>query len=293
MGLASVVSEAFALPMPVGPQPRTESLPLHVVAELYNLRTRLAGMVHPPREVFLAQYDGAEPELFTTVEAARGYCDDLAPTDAYDKGWDWWVNEHGIHVQFWTHEDDDRPLSETSGLVTPLVVQGDDDLSELEALRVEVAALREERHSPNESVSLASEQMRADRDRIDGLESTNTALRARLAEVEGQRAALAERLRAGQTWRQGRLVSEDVVSQSELREVFGIPLAAPLDGITRLIAPLQALRETELAEDVSPQVAKLRDLLAGQRAAVEDPHDSPLHHSYRVPRDLPPLDGGQ
>jgi hypothetical protein len=251
-------------------------------------------MVHPPREVFLAQYDGAEPELFTTVEAARGYCDDLAPTDAYDKGWDWWVNEHGIHVQFWTHEDDDRPLSETSGLVTPLVVQGDDDLSELEALRVEVAALREERHSPNESVSLASEQMRADRDRIDGLESTNTALRARLAEVEGQRAALAERLRAGQTWRQGRLVSEDVVSQSELREMFGIPLAAPLDGITRRIAPVQALRE-------DPQLkgrARLDELTVERaeathwkRLGLEDPHDSPLRRADRIPHDLPAPDG--
>lgn len=39
--------------------------------------------------------------------------------------------------------------------------------------------------------------------------------------------------------------------------------------------------------DVSRQVEKLRTLLAGQRAAVEDPHDSPLHHDYRVGRDLP------
>ena len=47
------------------------------------------------------------------------------------------------------------------------------------------------------------------------------------------------------------------------------------------------------AEDVTPQVAKLRDLLAGQRTAVEDPHDGPLAHRYRVPRDLPPLGGAQ
>jgi hypothetical protein len=203
---------------------------------------------------------------------------------------------------------------------------------------------------------------RVQRDRIDGLESTNAALRDRLAVLEGQRAALAERLRAGQTWRQGRLVSEDTVSQSELREIFGIPLAAPLDGvadgIARLTVPLQALREAEpeapyvsrqlpprdavcarpgcghsgadhhhgdtkcwahlprvrnadltwssisicecsgfvagpVGEDVTPQVAKLRDLLAGQRAAVEDPHDGPLAHTYRVPRDLPPLDGAR
>lgn len=45
------------------------------------------------------------------------------------------------------------------------------------------------------------------------------------------------------------------------------------------------------SEDVTPQVTKLRDLLAGQRAAVEDPHDGPLAHRYRVPRDLPPLGG--
>ncbi|MGW0821784.1 hypothetical protein [Streptomyces sp. NPDC002845] len=44
-------------------------------------------------------------------------------------------------------------------------------------------------------------------------------------------------------------------------------------------------------EDVTPQVQQLRALLAGQRAAVEDPHDSPLHHDYRVPRDLPETGG--
>lgn len=63
------------------------------------------------------------------------------------------------------------------------------------------------------------------------------------------------------------------------------------DGITRRIAPTQALTEGD-EEDVSPQVQKLRGLLAGQRAAVEDPHDGPLHHTYRVSRDLPELGGG-
>ncbi|MFJ8345120.1 hypothetical protein ACIQ9J_01835 [Streptomyces sp. NPDC094153] len=104
-------------------------------------------------------------------------------------------------------------------------------------------------------------------------------LRARVAELEAQRAALAERLRAGQKWQRGRnpeLVSENFVSQSELRSIFGIPLTAPwdedpchpcgcpkrfdrhawgcptlpaeADGITRRIAPTQALREDEPAE---------------------------------------------
>ncbi|MFC8515543.1 hypothetical protein [Streptomyces sp. NPDC057257] len=38
-------------------------------------------------------------------------------------------------------------------------------------------------------------------------------------------------------------------------------------------------------EDVTPQVSKLRALLAGQRAVVEDPLG--LHHDYRLGRDLP------
>jgi hypothetical protein len=178
-----------------------------------------------------------------------------------------------------------------------LILHAHDDLTwcldMVAKLRARESALLEERHSTNESVDDAAKALRADRDRIAELESTNAALRARLAELEGQRAALAERLRAGQAWQRGRLVSEDTVSQPELREVFGIPLAAPLgaveaDGITQRIAPVQAPRE-----DVTPQVAKLRDLLAGQRAAVEDPHDGPLAHRYLVPRDLPAPDGAQ
>lgn len=44
-------------------------------------------------------------------------------------------------------------------------------------------------------------------------------------------------------------------------------------------------------EDVTPQVRKLRALLAGQRAATEDPHDSPLSHRYDLGRDLPEAGG--
>ena len=57
-----------------------------IAAELHDLRTRLAAVANPPREVFLALYDGAEPELFTTVEAARECCDDLAKTVAELEG---------------------------------------------------------------------------------------------------------------------------------------------------------------------------------------------------------------
>jgi hypothetical protein len=47
---------------------------------------------------------------------------------------------------------------------------------------------------------------------------------------------------------------------------------------------------TEKANDVTPQVQKLRALLAGQR---EDVHDGPPHHTYRVGRDLPELGGAR
>jgi hypothetical protein len=73
----------------------------------------------------------------------------------------------------------------------------------------------------------------------------------------------------------------------ELAE-HGIQSAESADGITRRNVPLQALREDE---DVTPQVAKLRSLLAGQRAQLEDPHDGPLAHRYRLGRDLPPVGG--
>ena len=81
-----------------------------------------------------------------------------------------------------------------------------------------VAELESERHSTNEALSDAAEALRANRDRI--------------AQADAQRQALAERLRAGQQWQRGRnpdLVSENYVSQSELRAIFGIPLTAPWD----------------------------------------------------------------
>lgn len=73
-------------------------------------------------ELFLAEYDGVPPELHTTVEAARDMCDDIAKVDAHGRYWDWTVQD-GVHVQVWTHPDNDRPLSATSGVVTPIEVQ--------------------------------------------------------------------------------------------------------------------------------------------------------------------------
>lgn len=43
------------------------------------------------------------------------------------------------------------------------------------------------------------------------------------------------------------------------------------------------------ADDVTPQVRKLRSLLAGQRLVADDPNG--LHHDYRLGRDLPAMGG--
>jgi hypothetical protein len=232
-GLASMVD---ALPMPVGPAPQL--LSAQQVAAIAAVTA--AATPGPWWTESLTEHDGS-----TSIGVDAGGDNWIVPCQDLDLA----------DAEFIAHARTD---------VVAL-------LADNALLRARVAGLLEERHSTNESVDDAAKALRADRDRIDGLESTNTALRARLAVLEAQRAALAERLRAGQTWERGRLVSEDLVSQSELREVFGIPLAAPLDGITRLVAPVQALRED----------------------TVQGEHYPAVHHGYLVPRDLPAPDGAR
>src|SRR5690606_33382616 len=55
---------------------------------------------------------------------------------------------------------------------------------------------------------------------------------AHVAELEAQRETLVARLKRGQEWQPGRnpaLVSQDYLSQDELRAIFRIPLVAPWD----------------------------------------------------------------
>jgi hypothetical protein len=131
------------------------------------------------------------------------------------------------------------------------------DESEVDVLLARVAELEAERHSTNESLSEAAEQLRADRDRIAELE-------ARLAEFE-------------------RPVDEDPIAFSLTNRAV-VPA-----GFCRNESPygrrcdLSAGHDGDHAmadgagghfgwpasdEDVTPQVRKLRDLLAGQRDAV-------------------------
>ncbi|MGW1497519.1 hypothetical protein ACWCQW_02825 [Streptomyces mirabilis] len=138
----------------------------------------------------------------------------------------------------------------------------------LKKLRARVAELETERHSTNESLSEAAEALRENRDRIAELERQIAAEECRCPEP----APLCEGCRC---------------------KCHAEQVEASADRLTRLFAPTQALREEPAAEVVPPRVQAMRALLDGQRAAVEDPHDGPLHHSYRVPRDLPQLGGAQ
>jgi len=129
---------------------------------------------------------------------------------------------------------------------------------EVERLQARVAELEAERHTTNEALDDAVQALRANRDRI-----------AELGAEKKRAAAHAERL------------ATCLVARTE-----ELMAAESADGITRRIAPTQALREA-----VTPRMQAMRALLDGQRAAVEDPHDGPLAHQYRVGRDLPEMGG--
>ena len=107
-------------------------------------------------------------------------------------------------------------------------------------------------------------------------------LRDRVTELE---TAASDQQRKGfqaaiEVMRQEKLPMSVGLLEAQL-ELDDLDSAQP-DGITQRIAPTQALRDEE---DVTPQVRKLRSLLAGQRADVADPNG--LHHDYRLGRDLP------
>lgn len=122
---------------------------------------------------------------------------------------------------------------------------------------------------------------------LDVVEEELTGVSLSLFEEEQDNARLRLALESARRGRRGlraRVAElESLVANAPASYVLMEHAAEVADGVTRRIAPVQALRE----DDVSPQVVKLRGLLAGQRAAVEDPHDSPLHHTWRLGRDLP------
>lgn len=64
--------------------------------------------------------------------------------------------------------------------------------------------------------------------------------------------------------------------------------AAEHERMKTRLAELEAERHdmNEWVTDAAEALRKQRDRIA----KLEDPHDGPLHHDYRVPRDLPEMD---
>lgn len=132
-------------------------------------------------------------------------------------------------------------------------------------------------------------------------------LRARVAELETERSSLVAARDAqiiawlgkkageyGTSNRESRAKAEAVSRMADKLSRGAVRPARPVEAaaVRPCGCPARFDRHadgcpTTAAEDVTPQVRRLRDLLAGQRAAVEDPHDSPLHHTYRLGHDLP------
>ncbi|MFK0018259.1 hypothetical protein [Streptomyces sp. NPDC090798] len=108
-------------------------------------------------------------------------------------------------------------------------------------------------------------------------------LQARIAELEAERHTTNEAL-------------DDAVQalRGDRPEPAKGPSAAEsADRLTAFFAPVASLREEPVAEAATPRMQAMRALLDGQRAAVEDPHDGPLAHQYRVGRDLPEIGGAR
>ena len=139
--------------------------------------------------------------------------------------------------------------------------------AELEALRAEVAALRAERHVTNEALDDAVQALRA-------------------TEVRGELGTLP-------AWLYQRFLPGGIAWEyldAETREYWEHQARAVQRAVQRGGFKDPTLRAED---DVTPQVQKLRSLLAVQREAVDGEHYAVVHHDYRKGRDLPEMGGAR
>ncbi|MEV7681599.1 hypothetical protein AB0O64_24040 [Streptomyces sp. NPDC088341] len=96
------------------------------------LRTTQPGVTAVPAgtALFLAEYEGADPELYTTLDAAQDYCADQLNGESPGKTWDWFPEEGGVFVQVYTSDLDDRPQHQAPGSVRRLIVRPGADETE-------------------------------------------------------------------------------------------------------------------------------------------------------------------
>ncbi len=154
---------------------------------------------------------------------------------------------------------------------------------ELERLRSEVAALRAERHSTNESLSEAAEQLRADRDRISELEAAaygdaTVRLLAPVEQIRHLHACVAAQLHRADTLNrlcQEQRVRADVAEQSPLAWADRLD-AKSLDNL------LISLGSASEHEPMDEAIGQIHQILAGFRSAA-------LDLPVGAPAEAPPL----
>lgn len=260
-GLASM---AFALPVPAGNEPQAVD-PGPVVRPLVLLEAQIDALAASGNRV-------VNDEMHQRLCMCDGWPEKCVSTGNYFMGaWD------------------------VSGLETalPAVLGLWESMrgSELVKLRARVAELEAERHVTNEALSDAAVQLRADRDRIAELEAQRERRRLRLIALQND--ALSMR--------------GSLSPMGETRKVpfpLGETLTPAVDWLIARVAELEALTPAAIqtcrvcgagysyGNPCSNCLFRAEMAAELKTRGLEDPHDSPLYHAYKTPRDLPGL-GGQ
>jgi hypothetical protein len=161
---------------------------------------------------------------------------------------------------------------------------------ELAALRTQVAELLAERHSTNEALDDAAKALRADRDRIAELEAQRERRRVRLVALQNDALNMRGSL-------------SPMGGGRKVPFPLGETLTPAVDWLIARVAELEALTPAAVqtcrkcgagytyGEPCSNCLFRERMKAELQARSLEDPHDSPLHHSYRLGHDLPELGG--
>ncbi|MDX3398391.1 hypothetical protein [Streptomyces sp. ME01-18h] len=215
-----IVGSADALPMPVGPALVSEAELDSAMQELTAfLRVRLAlESAQRGRRELRAQVAGLLAER-TGLHGKLDALDDLR-VRALDKNDE--LRAQVIDLEA-ARDQLVRWHGEDTKTITTLVARVD-------RYRARATALQNDALSMRGSLSSNGEDRKVPFELGETLTPAVDWLIARVVELEAQREALAARLRKGQRWQEGRvppLVSQDFVSQDELRSIFGIELTAP------------------------------------------------------------------
>ncbi|TGZ14681.1 hypothetical protein DV517_61640 [Streptomyces sp. S816] len=168
------------------------------------------------------------------------------------------------------------------------LLQSPEKAVEFEQMQARIAELELERHSTNEALDDAVQELRARRD--EGASHVSRPLPPRDAVCARPGCG-----HSGESHHRGDTKCWAILPRTRQRD--GVWSAVRICDCSGFVASMGVPSEeqdqaAELeAASVDRSVEKLTRLLAP--SPVEDPHDSPLHHRYVLGRDLPPMGGAR